>query len=56
MLLDYPHRPLASSNRHANALRARYRAFKTRFPKMKPLFYRHKERWTEIPKGKLVSW
>jgi hypothetical protein len=56
MLLDYPHRPLASSNRHANALRARYRAFKKRFPKMKPLFYRHKERWTEIPIGKLVSW
>ena len=56
MLLDYPHRPLRSSNRHANALRARYRAFKKRFPKMKPLFYRHKERWTEIPKGKLVSW
>ena len=56
MLLDYPHRPLRSSNRHANALRARYRAFKKRFPKMKPLFYRHKERWTEIPIGKLVSW
>ena len=56
MLLDYPHRPLRSSNRHANALRARYRAFKKRFPNRKPLFYRHKERWTEIPKGELVSW
>ena len=51
MLLDHPHRPLRSSNRHANALRARYRAFKKRFPKMKPLFYRRKDRWTELPKG-----
>ena len=56
MLLDYPHRRLESSNRRVNALRARYRAFKKRFPDRKPLFYRHKERWTEIPSGKLVSW
>jgi len=56
MLLDYPHRPLPSSNQRTNALRARYRAFKKRFPHSKPLFYRHKERWTEIPSGKLVSW
>jgi hypothetical protein len=51
MLLDYPHRPLRSSNRHANALRARYRAFKKRFPDKKPLFYRRKDRWTELPEG-----
>jgi hypothetical protein len=51
MLLDYPHRPLPSSNRHVNALRARYRAFKRRCPDKKPLFYRHKERWTELPQG-----
>jgi hypothetical protein len=51
MLLDYPHRPLPSSNRHVNALRARYRAFKRRCPDKKPLFYRHKERWTELPEG-----
>src|ERR1700681_4057678 len=51
MLLDHPHRSIASSNRHVNALRARYRAFKKRFPDMKPLFYRHKERWTELPHG-----
>ena len=51
MLLDYAHQPLASSNRHVNALRARYRAFKTRCPDKKPLFYRHKERWTELPEG-----
>ena len=51
MLLDYPHRPMASSNRHVAALRARYRAFKKRFPDNKPLFYRHKHRWTELPEG-----
>jgi hypothetical protein len=51
MLLDYPHRQLASSSRHVNALRAQYRAFKRRSPDKKPLFYRHKERWTELPKG-----
>jgi hypothetical protein len=51
MLLDHPHRRLSSSNRHVNALRARYRAFKKRFPDRKPLFYRHRERWTELPEG-----
>jgi hypothetical protein len=51
MLLEYPHRSIASSNRHVNALRTRYRAFKKRFPDKKPLFYRHKERWTELPQG-----
>ena len=33
MLLEYPHRPIRSSNRHVNALRARYRAFKTAAPR-----------------------
>lgn len=51
MLLEYPHRPLASPNRHVNALRARYRAFKKQFPDRKPLYYRRKERWTSLPRG-----
>src|SRR2546425_146480 len=51
MLLDSPHRSIGSSNRHVNALRARYRAFKKRFPDKKPLFYRHKDRWTKLPQG-----
>lgn len=51
MLLAYPHRSLASSTRHVNALRARYQAFKNRFPDKKPLFYRRKDRWTELPDG-----
>ena len=51
MLLEYPHRPIKSSNRRVNALRERYRAFKQQFPDMKPLFYRGRERWTELPQG-----
>ena len=39
MLLDYPHRAIRSPDRHVNALRARYRAFKRAFPDRKPLFY-----------------
>ena len=51
MLLDLPHRPIPSSDRRVNALRARYRAFKDRFPDRKPLFYRGRERWTPLPDG-----
>jgi hypothetical protein len=51
MLLDHPHQSIPSSNRHVNALRARYRAFKRQYPDKKPLFYRHRERWTELPEG-----
>ena len=49
MLLDYPHRRIRSSNRRVNALRARYRAFRRRFPGRKPVFYRGRERWTPLP-------
>jgi hypothetical protein len=51
MLLEHPHRSIRSSNRHVNALRARYRAFKRQHPDRKPLFYRRRDRWTELPKG-----
>jgi hypothetical protein len=49
MLLDLPHRPIRSSNRRVNALRARYRAFRARFPGRKPVFYRARHRWTPLP-------
>ena len=49
VLLDYPHRPIASSDRRVGALRARYRAFRTRFPGRKPVFYENRERWTPLP-------
>ncbi len=50
MLLDYPHRAVVSSNRRIDRLRARYRAFKREHPALKPLFYRHRDRWTELPR------
>jgi hypothetical protein len=49
MLLDYPHRPITSSNRRIARLRARYRAYITANPGQKPLYYRGRQRWTDIP-------
>ena len=48
-LLDYPHRPIRSSDRRIDRLRARYRTFKKRFPDCKPLYYHGRDRWTELP-------
>ena len=56
MLLDYPHRPIVTSDARTNRLRARYRAFKKANPGRKPLWYRGRERWTELPAGDRVSW
>ena len=50
VLLDYPHRPIASSDRRVDALRARYRAFRTQSAGRKPVFYRNRDRWTPLPK------
>jgi hypothetical protein len=49
MLLDHPHRQIKSSNQRVNVLRAKYRAFRKEFPRKKPLFYKRRERWTELP-------
>ncbi len=49
VLLEYPHRAIASSDRRVDALRARYRAFRARFPGRKPVFYRNRKRWTALP-------
>jgi hypothetical protein len=49
MLLEYPHRPIRSSNARFLRLRARYRAFKQEFPDLKPVFYERRDRWTELP-------
>jgi hypothetical protein len=49
MLLDYPHRAIASSDRRVDALRARYRAYRARFGLRKPIFYRGRHRWTPLP-------
>jgi hypothetical protein len=49
VLLEWPHRPIRSSDRRMDALRRRYRAFiETRG--YKPWkFYRGRERWTGLP-------
>jgi hypothetical protein len=49
MLLDYPHRPIRSSDARFARLRARYRAFKAAFPDLKPVYYARRERWTDLP-------
>jgi hypothetical protein len=50
MLLDHPHRAIASSDARAERLRRKYREYRKTFGK-KPLYYRGRERWTELPKG-----
>lgn len=49
VLLDHPHRPIRTSNRRIERLRARYRAFKAQYPDRKPVFYGGRHRWTPIP-------
>ena len=49
MLLDYPHRPIASSDRRVDALRARYRAYRQKHGR-KPTYYRGREKCTELPR------
>ena len=49
MLLAYPHRAIRISGRRIRGLRARYRAFKKRYPDLKPLDYEGRDRWSEIP-------
>jgi hypothetical protein len=49
-LLDYPHRPIRSSDARIDQLRNRYREFKRQFPELKPVYYRGREKWTELPR------
>jgi hypothetical protein len=49
LLLNHPHRTIRSSDARIDRLRARYRAFRRKFPDRKPLYYRGMQRWTELP-------
>jgi hypothetical protein len=49
MLLEYPHRRIASADWRVERLRARYRIFRGQHPDKKPLFYTGREKWTELP-------
>ena len=49
VLLDLPHTPLPSSDVRIDRLRARYRRYREEHPGRKPVYYRGRERWTELP-------
>jgi hypothetical protein len=49
MLLDWPHRRIASSDRKADAMRKRYRAFRDAYGYKPWKYYRGRERWTPLP-------
>ena len=49
VLLDYPHRAIASSDARIAKLRARYVEHMRRYDNHKPIYYRGRDRWTPIP-------
>jgi hypothetical protein len=48
MLLDYPHRPIVTSDARINRLRAWYRAYRSAHGR-KPVEYGGRHRWSELP-------
>lgn len=49
LLLDFTHRPIKTSDARFRRLRARYRAYRKAHDDRKPLYYRGREKWTELP-------
>lgn len=49
VLRDWPHRPVASSDRRADRLRRRYRAFREAHGYKPWRYYRGQDRWTALP-------
>jgi len=49
MLLEYPHRRIKTSDARFRLLKKRYREYRAANGGQKPLYYRGRERWTEIP-------
>lgn len=50
-LLDYPHHRLHTSDRRIDALRRRYVAFIVNNPGRKPVAYRGRKTWSELPEA-----
>jgi hypothetical protein len=50
MLLDTPHQPLRMPEARYQSFLRRYRAFKQKYPGLKPINYEGRTRWTEIPR------
>jgi hypothetical protein len=49
MLLDYPHRAIKTSDARTKWLRKRYRAFRKKYGKLKPVLYSGRDRWSLLP-------
>ena len=50
LLLDWPHRAIASSDRKTKAMRRKYRAFREAHGYKPWKYYKARERWTELPR------
>jgi hypothetical protein len=50
-LLEAPHRAIASSDARIDRLRRRYVEFRKQNGGRKPLYYRDRHRWSELPRG-----
>lgn len=51
MLLELPSRKIKRSRKRVRAERKKYRLYRQQHNDKKPLYYRGREKWTEIPKG-----
>ena len=49
MLLNHPHRSIKSSDRRIDSLRRKYFRYRRENPGKKPVYYRRRDRWTELP-------
>jgi hypothetical protein len=51
VLLEAPHRPIASSDARIDRLRRKYAAFRKANDDRKPLYYRDRHTWSALPRG-----
>ena len=51
VLLEAPHRPIASSDARIDRLRRKYVAFRKANDDRKPLYYRDRHTWSAVPRG-----
>ena len=51
VLLEAPHRPIRSSDARFEHLRRKYAEFRSTHDDRKPLYYRNRHTWSELPRG-----
>ena len=51
VLLEAPHRPIVTSDARIDRLRRKYVAFRKEHGGRKPLYYKDRHTWTELPEG-----